>query len=154
MATADLTTVSYRSINGQSVVAVAESTLAAGASMVDAWHQLEPLVRTLTKRVGASLKSHKRTPAEDAKLLSLCATVIHRVGGAAQGVLRATEGQAKLAVLLQAGQAPRKAASQLTEKQLAGVVLEAAKRIVEKTGRCPVCMPIAVSAKVTPHHDG
>src|SRR5262249_28283007 len=146
----DLTTVSYRSINGESVVQVAESTLSAGASMIDAWRQLEPLVRTLTKKVGASLKSQKRTPAEDAKLLALCATVIHRVGSAAQGVLRATEGQAKLAVLLQAGQAPRRAASQLTEKQLAGIVLEAAKKIVERTGRCPVCMPIiAASAKVT-----
>jgi hypothetical protein len=83
-------------------------------------------------------------PKESAALLGLCATVIQKVGSASTGMLKASEGLQKLSLLLSAGKGVRKSAGEMTEQQLASVVLETAKRIVQKTGKCPLCQPILV----------
>jgi hypothetical protein len=146
----DLTAASgLTALSGRPVLEVADATLKAGASLVHDWEQLRPIVRALIKKVQAEVDADDFKPGEAAKLLSTCATVVQKVGAASTGVLRASEGMSKLALLLDAGRVKRTQPAQMTEKQLAAVVLETAAKIVKKTGRCPICTPIAVSAKVT-----
>ena len=145
----DLTAASgLTALSGKPVAEVADATLKAGASLVRDWDELRPIVQQLIRRVRTHCEHTSIQGPEALKALSTCATVVQKVGAAATSVLRASEGMSKLALLLDAGRVRRAAPNQLTEKQLAAVVLEAAKKIVEKTGRCPICMPIAAGPKV------
>ena len=135
----DLTTHGYRAVNGEPIVAISESTLAAGASMLEAWRALEPLVRTLTKRVSDALEHEATDLRGSAQLLGTCSTVVQRVGTAAQGMLRTSEGLAKLTVLLSAGRPQRLSPGKLSQQQLVGMVLETAKQLHTQGTACPVC---------------
>jgi hypothetical protein len=146
----DLTAASGLSaLSGRPVVEVADATLAAGASLLREWQELEPIVRQLIRRVKEHCEHETIRGAEALKALSACATVVQKLGVAGTSVLRASEGMSKLALLLSAGTVRRVAPGEQSQKQLAGVVLEAAKRIVEQTGHCPFCTPIAAGPKVT-----
>jgi hypothetical protein len=146
----DLTAASgLTALSGRPVVEVADATLKAGASLVRDWEELRPIVSSLIKKVRREVDADDFKPGEAAKLLSTCATVTQKVGAAATSVLRASEGMSKLALLLDAGRVTRTRPTQMTEKQLAAVVLETATKIVKRTGRCPICTPVAATAKVT-----
>jgi hypothetical protein len=135
----DLTQVSFRSVNGAPITEIAESTLKAGGSMVDTWTRLEPLVQQLISRLSDTVDdaAHLDTN-EAATLLGLCATVVQKVGNAAQGVLKASEGLSKLSVLLAAGRGTRKPPSEMSQRQLAAVLVETLKKLGTE-GPCPVC---------------
>src|SRR5215471_5230245 len=126
----DLTAHGYKSVNGQGVLAVIESTLAAGASMVQTWRALEPIVKALTEEVQHRVadRRNKFTADEAAGLLTKCASVVRNVGASAQGMLKASEGQARLLVVLQTGDVKPKSPKEMTEKQLIGVVVETLKK--------------------------
>jgi hypothetical protein len=146
----DLTAASgLTALSGRPVVEVADATLKAGASLVRDWEALRPIVSSLIKKVQAEVDRDDFKAGEAAKLLSTCATVTQKLGAAGTSVLRASEGMSKLALLLDAGRVRRASPTQMTEKQLAAVVLETATKIVKRTGKCPICTPIAAGAKVT-----
>jgi len=137
----DLTAHGYHAVNGEPVVAIMEATRDAGAAMVDTWRHLEPIVKALTAEVQRVVadRRHKFSVEEATTLLTKCASVVRNVGGAAQGMLKVSEGQARLAVLLSVGKPERKAPGQMTQAQLVGVVLETAKRLHESGKPCPTC---------------
>lgn len=124
-------------LSGMPVVDVARATLDAGRRLLASWDDLEPLVRTLTKKVRARVEGDELEPAEEARLLSLCASVVQRVGAASTAVLRASEGQARLGLVLQGG-VERPKPKQMTEQQLAAVVIETVKKIALERQTC-VC---------------
>lgn len=148
-AATDLTaTTGLTSLSGKPVVEVADATLKAASSMLREWQELEPIVKQLIRRVREHCEHGKITGPESLKALGSCATVVQKLGAAGTSVLRASEGMAKLALLLDAGRVQRQRPHEMTEKQLAAVVLETAKKIVDRTGRCPLCTPIEAGAKV------
>jgi len=127
-------------LSGQPVLAVQEATLKAGQSLVATWTDLEPIVRRLTLVVRQFVEGDSRIGAPDAaKLLSQCAGVIQKLSMASTGVLRASEGMAKLALLLDAGTVRRPDPAKQTEKQLAVAVVEATRRMVIPGKQCPTC---------------
>lgn len=136
-------------LSGTPVAQVAAATLAAGAALVAEWRELEPIVKQLIRRVRYTVEHEHIKDAEALHALAMTATVVAKVGAASTGILRASEGMSKLALLLDAGRVRRSHPGELTEKQLAAVVLETAKKIVDRTGRCPLCQPVEASAKVT-----
>jgi len=140
----DLSAHGYRSVNGEPVLAVIQSTLEAGSSMVQTWRALEPIVKALTEEVQARVNDHRRkfTVDEAAGLLTKCASVVRNVGAAAQGMLKASEGQARLLVVLQTGDVKPKKPSEMTEKQLIGVVVETLKKAHDAGKPCPVCATV------------
>ena len=127
-------------LSGQPVLAVQQATLKAGQSLVRDWDALRPIVQKLTVLVrdyvegDAALK-----PTDAAKLLSQCAGVIQKLSMASTGVLRASEGMAKLALLIDAGTVRRPDPAKQTEKQLAVAVVEATRRMVVPGKQCPTC---------------
>lgn len=142
----DLTNGHFPKLTGKPVVEIAQATLEAGASLVDAWRRLEPIVRTLTDKVQV-MASGELTGPEAAKLLSMAANVVQKVGAASQGMLRASDGMHRLGTLLDGG-VTRVSPRQLTEKQLASLVLETARTIAKERGQCPICAEAPVD--VTP----
>src|SRR5262249_40300477 len=116
----------------------------AGEGMVGAWTELEPIVRKLTSLVRQRVDVGDFDGKEALMLLRECAGVAARVSQAATGVLRASEGQVRLAVLLEGPKPTRKEPGAMTEKQLVGVVLAMARRLKEEQGGCPVCAPPAI----------
>lgn len=140
-------------LSGKPVVEVADATMAAARRLLGEWEELEPIVKQLIRRVKVHCEHDTIRGAEALKALSACATVTQKLAVAGTSVLRASEGMSKLALLLSAGRAQRAAPSQLTEKQLAALMIEAAKVHVEKTGKCPICTPIAAGATVTDDAD-
>lgn len=138
-AATDLTRVSLPAVNGQPVVEIAEATLKSGARMAAAWDALEPVVRTLTVKVQAYCNQDEIQGKEAAQLLDRVASVIHKVGAASTGMLRSSEGLARLSVLLDAGRVRRTQPEAMTQKQLAATVIETVKRIAKDTGSCPIC---------------
>lgn len=136
-------------LNGQRVVDVAETTLAAGKSMVAHWEGLEPIVGELTKRVRKYVEASgaDMQPQEASKLLVTAASVVDKLAKAAQQMIRASEGQSRLAVLLSGGVPKRADPAAMSEKQLVGVVLEVAKRLKKESGTCPVCTGAAIEVE-------
>jgi hypothetical protein len=137
-------------LTGRPMVEVARATLDAGSSLVAAWRDLEPVVRTLTKKVRRYAERPTVEDEKAARLLGQCARVVQQVGAAAQGILRATEGQARLALLLEGGRPQRVAPAQLTERQLVSVVMEVAKKVKQEGGVCPVCTTTVEVKSVEP----
>jgi hypothetical protein len=133
----DLTAVSLRGVNGQPIVAIAESTLQAGGSMVDTWRRLEPMVRTLTDRVASGLEDDALNPKEAAQLLQLCANVVHKVGSASVGMLKAADGLSKLSLLLSVGKTTRRSPAEMSQSQLASLLVETLKKLGD-AGPCPL----------------
>ena len=127
------------SLSGRPVQEVADATLKAGASLVATWTDLEPIVKKLTKKVHQEVDRDDFKPGDAAKLLSLCATVSQKVGAASTGVLRASEGMSKLALLLDAGRVQRVHPRELTQKQLIATVVETVKQLRNPKKPCPVC---------------
>lgn len=146
----DLTAASgLTALSGRPVLEVADATLKAGASLVHDWDQLRPIVRALIKKVQAEVDADDFKPGEAAKLLSTCATVVQKVGAASTGVLRASEGMSKLALLLDAGKVKRADPRVLTEKQLLATLLATLKAFQRPGKPCIQCghpIPIEVSA--------
>src|SRR5215469_1352481 len=131
-------------LSGERVVDLARKTLDAGEGMVGAWTELEPIVRKLTSLVRQRVDVGDFDGKEALMLLRECAGVAARVSQAATGVLRASEGQVRLAVLLEGPKPTRKEPGAMTERQLVGVVLAMARRLKEEQGVCPVCAPPAI----------
>lgn len=142
----DLTNGHFHKLTGQPVVDIAKATLEAGSSLVDAWRRLEPIVRSLTAKVQVMADGELTGP-EAAKLLGMAANVVQKVGAASQGMLRASDGMQRLALLLDGG-VQRVSPKALTEKQLASLVLETARQIAKDRGACPICADTPVD--VTP----
>src|SRR5215813_14828160 len=95
----DLTAVrSVQQATGEYVAEIQAATLAAGASLVQTWRELEPIVKALIALVKADVESGDIE--KPAHLLSQCAVVVQKVGSAATGVLKASEGMAKLGIIL------------------------------------------------------
>ena len=134
----DLTAVSLRSVNGESVVAIADATLKSGASMLRTWDEFEPIVRDLTTKLATYARSDEVESGKAARLLSLSASVVQKLGQAAQGMLRTSEGLSKLSLLLDVGRVKRRHPSEMTQKELAGVLVETLKKL-GADGPCPVC---------------
>jgi hypothetical protein len=150
----DLTAVSGLSgLTGQRLVDVGRATLDAGESYVQSWRDLEPLVRTLTEKVKTHVDSVDVQGEEAAKLLSLCASVLQKVGAAGQGMLRSTEGLTRLAMLLEGPKVERPHPQKMTEGQLASIVLTVAKKIAKETGACPICAELPKDVTPEPAHD-
>jgi hypothetical protein len=126
-------------LSGERVVDLARKTLDAGESMVGTWSETEPILRKLTQVVRAQVERDAFEAKEALSLLRECAMVAQRVSQAATAVLRASEGQVRLAVLLDGGRPERARPGEMTEKQLVGVVLATARRIKDERGSCPVC---------------
>lgn len=129
-------------LNGQKVTDVAEATLLAGAQLVAYWNNLEPVVKNLLAIVQqhtAAATTATLNPQQATNLLATVANVVDKMAKAGGAVLKASEGQARLHVLLRGGPPQRPDAKRLSERQLAAVVIEAAKRIQKETGRCPIC---------------
>jgi hypothetical protein len=146
----DLTAASgLTQLSGRPVVEVADATLKAGASLLTEWHELEPIVKQLIRRVREHCEHEKITGVEAMKALAQCASVVQKLGAAGTSVLRASEGMSKLALLLDAGRLRRAHPRDQSQQQLAATFLELAGQIVKKTGRCPFCQPVEASAKVT-----
>ena len=133
----DLTHGHFPQLTGKPVVEIAQATLAAGASLVQAWRDLEPIVRSLTAKVKVMAEG-ELTGHEAAKLLGQAANVVQKVGAASQGMLRASDGMQRLALLLDEG-VQRVNPKAMSEKQLASLVLETAKQIAKDRGACPIC---------------
>jgi hypothetical protein len=146
----DLTAASgLTQLSGRPVVEVADATLKAGKSLLAEWHELEPIVKQLIRRVREHCEHERIQGAEAMKALAQCATVVQKIGAASTGVLRASEGLSKLALLLDAGRTRRLSPQDQSQKQLAATFLELGAQIVKKTGRCPLCQPVEATAKVT-----
>lgn len=129
----------FRAVNGQPIVEIAQTTLRSGASLVAVWDELEPIVRSLIGRVRTFVDSDAPLkPVETTKLLSQCAGVVQKLSHTGQGILRASEGLSKLALLMDAGKVKRAHPSELTQKQLAGVLVETLKKLGDD-GPCPLC---------------
>jgi hypothetical protein len=131
-------------LSGERVVDLARKTLDAGESMVGAWTETEPILRKLTAVVREQVETGDYEPKLALSLLRECATVAQRVSQAATSVLRASEGQVRLAVLLEGPRPRERHPAEMTEQQLAAVVLATARRIKDERGHCPVCEPPAV----------
>src|SRR5262245_33258152 len=126
-------------LSGERVVDLARKTLDAGEAMVGAWTELEPIVRRLTGMVRERVDLGDFDGKEALSLLRECATVAQRVSQAATSILRSSEGQVRVAVLLEGPKPTRKEPAGMTEKQLVGVVLAMARRLKHEQGTCPVC---------------
>lgn len=132
----------FRAINGQHISDIAATTLKSGASMVAVWDDLEPICKQLVARVRRHVDSDEGkalSPTATTKLLMACASVVAKVGAASQGMLRASEGLQKLALLLDVGRVKRSHPKDLTEKQLAATLVETLKKIAHEGPVCPVC---------------
>jgi len=132
-------------LSGQRVVELARKTMDTAETLVGTWADLEPIVKVLIGRV----KEYAQRPEVEAvtatKLLRECATVSSQLSSAATGVLRASEGQVRVAVLLEGPTPQRVAPEQLTEKQLVAIVLETVKKMKAESGSCPVCSVVVVA---------
>lgn len=124
--------------DGRRVQEVSETTLTHAATLIETWAGLEPIVKQLIAQVRTSIEAGEIDAKEAPNLLAVCGRVVQQVGAAATAVMRASEGQQRLALLMD-GTRERSAPAQMTEKQLVGVVLEVAQRLKRESGVCPVC---------------
>jgi len=123
--------------NGESVLAVQSQTLAAGQRLLETWQALEPIVKQLIDLVRAEVEAGELE--KPASLLSQCAVVVQKVGAAASGVLKTSEGLAKLSLILDASRPIRKTPGDMTQAELSKIVLATAKQIWESGKPCPTC---------------
>ena len=137
------------SLSGQRVVDVARKTLDASERLIGAWDELEPIVRTLIGKVRTYAETADLEAKEATGLLTAVSAVASRVGTAATSVMRASEGQVRLAVLIEGPKPQRKAPGELTEKQLVAVVLETARKLKQEQGACPVCTTTVAATTTT-----
>lgn len=136
----DLTATSgLEALSGQRVVDIGRKTLEAADRLVGTWADLEPLAKLLITRLKAHVEQTPTDMVLATKLLTEVSRVSHAIAAAATNVMRAGDGQIRLAVLLEGPPQTRKQPSELTEKQLVGVVLETARRIKAEQGTCPLC---------------
>jgi len=126
-------------LSGQPVADVSRATLEAGKSLVAAWTDLEPVVRKMTEVVRAYAEDEQVKPKEAMILLSQCAGVIQKLSMASTGVLRASEGMSKLALLLDAGTIKQSRPADMTQKQLVGAVVSTVQKLVIPGKQCPAC---------------
>src|SRR5262245_47991104 len=87
-------------LNDQPLVEVAKATLETARSILRSWDDLEPIVRALVSKVRAHVDSKDVKPADAARLLSTTARVVQQLAAASQGVMRAADGEHRLALLL------------------------------------------------------
>src|SRR5215813_6970706 len=127
---------SLTAANGERVTQLQSATLDAGARLIETWTELEPIVKALIALVKAEVD--RGEVEEPGRLLSQCAVVVQKVGSAATGVLKASEGMAKLGIILSVGH-EKKAPSEMTQAELSKVVLATAKQIWTSGQPCPVC---------------
>ena len=139
------------SLSGERVVDVARKTLDASERLIGAWDELEPIVRGLLGKVRTYAESDDVHTKDAAALLRDIATVASRVGTAATAVMRASEGQVRLAVLIEGPKPTRKTPGELTEKQLVAVVLETARKVKQEQGICPLCTTTTVVPTAAPN---
>jgi len=127
-------------VNGQRIVDVAKSTLDASETLVGTWTTLEPIVKRLITKVAAYADGADVQAAAATTLLKDVAGVTRAVAQAATAVMRASEGQARLAVLIAGPQPKRLQKETMTERQLVAVVMETARTMRRETGGpCPLC---------------
>jgi hypothetical protein len=139
--TTDLTAASLDAVNGESLRQIATHTLASGARLTDAWDRLEPIVRALIKLVETDIEQH--TVADPARLLAQCATVVQKLGIAATGMFKATEGLQKLRLLLAVGTMERTPPTARSNRQLIDVIVGTLQKAHTKGQPCPVCHLVA-----------
>jgi hypothetical protein len=137
---ADLTAAhGLEALDGARMVDVARRTLDASERMVGAWAELEPIVRTLIGLVRAHLDAEKSAIKDGAALLGQVASVTVKIATAAGAVLRASEGQTRLALLVAGPGATRTPVGERTEKQLLEAMVLIFRRTWTETGVCPTC---------------
>lgn len=126
-------------LSGQPVAEVSRATLKAGRTLVAAWERLEPVVTKLTELVQAEVDAGELE--DPAKLLGQCASVIQKLSMASTGVLRASEGMTKLAMLLDVhnGHAVRRSPAEQSQKQLIAAVVGTVQKLVIPGKQCPAC---------------
>jgi hypothetical protein len=144
----DLTAVNLGALNGKDIADVAKATLDVGQSMLAHWTELEPIVKQLTQLVRAEVANDEiKNPT---RMLADVAGVVEKITRASGSVTKAAEGLARLTVLVMGGVPQRADPRQLSEKQLAGIVVEAVKRIKADTGVCPICAPAVIDVEARP----
>lgn len=148
----DLMQVRIGALHGADIADVAQETLDTGKSLLAQWNELEPIVRQLTallrQHVEAADPEWAASPVKAANLLATVASVVEKTSRSAQSVLKASEGLSRLAVLIMGGVPERPDTAKLSEKQLAGVVVEACRRMYQEQGICPVCAAQPIEAEV------
>lgn len=129
-------------LNARPVDEVAAATLKTGAAIIAYWDELEPIAKELIglvkERVQNKALTAQLTPSQVTSLLATMANVVDKMAKAGQAVLKSSEGQARLHLLLTGG-VPKRDAKAMSEKQLAAVVIAAARRFRDESGVCPVC---------------
>src|SRR5262249_29990273 len=123
--------------NGERVLEVQSQTLAAGHRLLDTWAELEPIVKALIALVRSEVEAGEIE--KPASLLSQCAVVVQKVGAAASGVLKPSEGLAKLSLILDASRPMRRAPGDQSQRDNLQVVLACTKAIWESGQPCPTC---------------
>ena len=129
-------------LSGQPVAEVSRATLEAGKSLVATWTDLEPIVKQLTANVQKFVTEQQELDVvASGKLLATCASVIQKLSMASTGVLRASEGMAKLAMLLDVhnGTATRRSPAEQSQKQLIAAVVGTVRKLVIPGKQCPAC---------------
>jgi len=137
------------SLSGERVVDIGKRTLDASERLIGAWDELEPIVRTLIGKVKTYAESEGVEAGEATALLTAIATVASRIGTAATSVMRASEGQVRLAVLIEGPKPQRRAPHEMTEKQLVRTMVETLRLVAKDQGTCPVCTTTHVVASTT-----
>jgi len=135
-------------LSGERMVDVARRTLDASDRLLGTWDALEPIAKTLIGMVRAYVDQKQADIADGAKLLGQVANVSAKMATAATQVMRASEGQTRLALLVAGPSATRKPASEHTEKQLLDAMVLIFRRAWTETGVCPTCQthaPIVVA---------
>jgi hypothetical protein len=130
-------------LDGARMVDVARRTLDASERMVGAWEELEPIVRRLIALVRGYLDQETAALKDGAVLLGQVASVTVKIATAAGAVLRASEGQTRLALLVAGPGATRKPVGERTEKQLLEAMVLIFRRAWRETGVCPTCQTTA-----------
>lgn len=146
----DLTaTTGLSALSGERVVDIGVKTLDAAERLIATWDDTEPLLKRLIGKVKAFVESPDVDEHYAVKVLGEVAQASRAMANSAGMVLRAADGMTRLALLL-SNPTQQKAPSDLTEKQLVGVVLETAKRIKREQGHCPLCTETVVTATARP----
>lgn len=141
-------------LSGQRVVDIGRRTMDAAERLIGTWEDAEPLIKLLLAKVKTFAENPDVQDVKAAALLRDAATVSQRVANAATAVLRASEGQVRLAVLLEGPRPQRAQPGQMTEKQLVGAVLETVRKIKAEQGACPVCTTTVTTNGTAPHAEG
>jgi len=126
-------------LSGERMVDVARRTLDASDRMLGTWDELEPIAKTLVGMVRDYVAQKKADIADGAKLLGQVANVSAKIATAATQVMRASEGQTRLALLVAGPGATRRPASEQSQAELLSAMVAIFKRAWTETGVCPTC---------------